>query len=148
MRNLLPIYYQANHNLICKKSITDKHMTYKSLTSHLIIWFNVKPFHMCQYSVQDFLVHLHTQSTVSVFNNRMGTSCIKSCNDPAIFISAYRKLSFIPVMIRLFHSNDRFHRKVCKSTNSFQMTFQFLFFKSKLLLIGKSLQLTTATLTG
>ena len=123
-------------------------MANQTFSGHFIIRSNVILFHMCDHTIQNFFILRNPECTVTILNNGMCTACIKTGHDPAFFISSDRKLSFITVVIRLVHSDQRLHRKLLKSTNPFQMSAKLFLLKSFLLFIGNSLQLAATTLTG
>ena len=97
---------------------------------------------MRDHNIQDFLVLRDSQRTVTVLDDRMGASCIKSGDDPAFFVPSNRELCLVSIMIRLVHTDHWLHRKVAESTDPLQMTAEFLFF------IRYRLKLASATLTG
>ena len=123
-------------------------MAYQTLACCFIIWCDVVLFHMCNHTVKNIFILWNSKCTITVLNNCMRTSGIKTCNDSSFFISTNWKLCLITIMIRIVHPDQWFHWKLCKSTYPFQMATKFLFFEHFLFLIRNSLELAATTLTG
>ena len=147
-RNLISVQDQTDHYFLCEVSVTDQNMTHQTLTCCFIVWLNPVFLHMCDHTVQNFFILRYTKCTVTVLDNVVGSSCIETCNDFSLFISAYRKLCLISVMKKFIHANDRLHGDICKAADTFQMSLHLICLKYKLLVIGKCLKLAAAALTG
>ena len=147
-RNLISVQNQTDHHFFCEVSVTDQDMAHQPFACCFIIWFNPVFLHMCDHTVQNLFILSYTKCTVTVFDNIVGSSCIETCNDFSLFISAYRKLCLISVMKKFIHANDRLHGDICKATDTFQMSLHLICLKYKLLVIGKCLKLASATLAG
>ena len=103
---------------------------------------------MSDHAIQHIFILWNSQSAITILNNRMRTTGIESCDNPAFFIPSNWKLCLISIMIWFIHTDQRLHRKVMKSTDPLQMTPKFLFFKHFLFFIRNCLKLTSATLAG
>ena len=82
---VLPVDDQTDHHLICEKAITDQHMAHQALACCLIIGLDMEFLHVGDHAVQHLLILGYAKGTVTVLNNAVGASCIKTCDDPAIF---------------------------------------------------------------
>ena len=120
---------QANHLFLTGKSTSDQYMTHQSFSSFLIVCGNMIFFHKINDNIQNFPVYRKSERTVAIWNNRMRSSCIKAGNNMTFFIRSHRKLCFVSIMVRLIHTNDRFHRDFCKSTDAFQIITHLIFFE-------------------
>ena len=109
-------------------------MTYKTFSRSLIIRLYMIFFHVSDHTVQNLFILFHSQNTFSVINDGVGSSCIKACDDlPSYFLP---NLCLVSIMIGVFHPHDRFHIKILKTSDSFQMSTNLFLFKFQLLLVG------------
>ena len=118
------------------EAVTNHNMTYKTFSRGLIVGLYMIFFHVSDHTVQNLFILFHSQNTVPVVNNRVGPSCIKTGDDLSVFIFSYRKLCLVSIMIGVFHPHDRFHIKILKTSDSFQMSTNLFLFKFQLLLVG------------
>ena len=84
-------------------------MAQKSISGILIICFDLKRLQHSPDGTDDFLTLLILNQTLFNRNHSVGTSLINSRNNISLPVTVKYSMNFIPVKIRIFHSNYRLH---------------------------------------
>ena len=114
-------------------------MSEKSVTCVLIISLDLKRFQHTTDSTDDLLALFILDHTVIHRNDPVALLLIDAGDHISFPVTAKRRMNFISVIIRIFHSDDRFN-----FTEFFQKAFCNFLFLAKLILIGYSLVTTAA----
>ena len=88
----------------------------------------MEAFQMIFDNFQYLSVFLNPQQAIPVFNDGMGTACIKSGYNLTVLIKSPGKLCLIAVSPWLVHSHDGQHRNLIKSADSCNIIIDFPFF--------------------
>ena len=119
-------------------------MAHKPCSGLFIISRNSIFLHPAQYHIQYLPVFFHAKITVPVIDNIVSTSRIKSGDQIPFFICSHRKLCLVAVPERLFHTEDRLHGNLFKSSDPPQIVLDLFLFETQLLLIIHHLQLASS----
>ena len=128
-------------------------MAHQSAVIFFIVWFDMFHLHKFQNCVQDFFILFYPQYAVTLRhrNDLVCPACIESGSQLSITVSANRKLCFIAITERLFHSCCRFHNLIQKflwnTAQSDQIVAHLVMLKFQLFLIVQCLYLTAPALS-
>ena len=114
-------------------------MSEKSVTCVLIISLDLKRFQHTTDGTDDLLALFIFDHTVVYRNDPVALFLINAGDHISFPVTAKRRMNFISVIIRIFHSDDRFN-----FTEFFQKAFCNFLFLAKLILIRYSLVTTAA----
>ena len=123
-------------------------MAYQSRAGSFLIRLYLIFLHIGKNCFQNLLIDLCSQKAICVWNNGMGSACIKAGNNFPVFIFPYRKLCLVSVTPWSFHANDLLNADIFKTPDSFQIALYLIFLKFQLLFIGQELKLTASTGSG
>ena len=115
-----------------------------------IIGLNPVPLHKAADDPQDFLILLHSQQTILVFNNIVSPSGVKSSYDLPILIQSKGKLGLVPIAPRILHPHDWKHGDLFfpESSDPHKVIFDLALLKYQLFLVFHELKLTAPAGTG
>ena len=123
-------------------------MAHKTASVLFLIRTNLMFFHPFADDGKDRLINLCPKHTILHRNDAVCARRIKACDHMPFLVRSNRKLRLVTITVRLIHSDNRKHDSVHfflrKSTEADQIISHLLILECKLLIIRKSLNLTTS----